>query len=100
MYETFAPSFTQNTLASARVISTGSIHIYGIVIANDDNSNIRTVTLEKANGDTYMVIVLPANSTFESDIKWLADNGLTVDIDVDDADVTFTVFHSNTAGAA
>jgi hypothetical protein len=99
-YETFAPNFTHNNLSEDRVIATGSINVYGFIIANDDNSTVHTVTLEDADGAAYTTIVLGVNTTFISDIPFLAANGLTVDAASADADLTFTIFHSAIAGAA
>jgi hypothetical protein len=99
-YTGFAPNFTQNTLAADRVITAGSIHVYGFVVANDDDAAVRTVSLEDADGNTYVHLVLPVNTTVVSDIPFLAANGLSVTADTNDADLTFTVFHSAIQGAA
>lgn len=103
MLTTISPNLTRNTLAANRVIAAGSLIVYGWSVTSD-SSTLRTVELQDADGNVYQEVEIgPGNTTgafYKSNIPFLAANGLTVAISAADANVRFTVFHSNPAGAA
>lgn len=70
----------------------GSITVYGILCSNT-NTSAETVTIEEADGTTLITIIrVPANSTIESSVEWLADRGVAV---TTPTTTTCLVFHSN-----
>lgn len=96
-YEARAAVVTHLTMSSSGQAVLGgdtSINIYGIVVTNQDAANIRTVTFDDTDGNVLLIVEVPVSSTTVIDIPWLADNGLNVDIDVTDPDVTVSVFSS------
>jgi len=100
----FAPSRTRNTLAASRTIkASGGIYVWGWSVTST-SATLRTARLEDKDGNIYQDMAIGPGNTeakFEaSKIPFLADNGLVVNISVADADVLFTVFHSNPSGSA
>jgi len=104
MLTTIAPNYTRLTLAANRTITSASIVVFGWSVTSSSATQ-RTVTFQDKDGNVYQDVVIgPGNagvSSFEkSNIPFLAANGLTVAISAADADVKFTVFHTNIAGAS
>ena len=97
----FAASRTRVTLASERtILASGGLLIYGIVVSNTD-STAHAVQFRDADDTVLLDIEVAAGASFESEVKWLADNGLKVrEPDGDDAAVLVTVFHNSLAGTA
>jgi hypothetical protein len=92
-----APRLYYNTLDASREIeASGGLTVFGFILSNGDGTNARTVTFADADGNTYIQIYLAAGTNFESVLCWRPGNGLTVSLDVDDADVTLTLFRSST----
>lgn len=103
IYESFASSFTQNTLAATRtILSSGGVHVYGWAIKNTSGAAVDVdFRTGDASTDTYITVTIPDDETVISDTSWLAANGLSVLIPAGgSAAVEFTVFHNNLSGAA
>jgi len=90
-----APNYTQVAAggsADTAIAGGSTCTIYGFILTNT-NSSAETVLLEESDGSTeIMTISVPANSSFESSIQWLADSGLTV---TPGANTDCVVFHGN-----
>lgn len=92
-----AGAWTQGTFSTAaQTISSSSILVQTIVLANADASNSYTVTATDADGNTIVVFRVAANSTLIFDDDFVCQ-GLTLTSSGADADLTYTVFHSATA---
>lgn len=98
MYGSFASNYTQNDLSASRVIAAGSVHVYGVTLSNNTGGEA-VVTIEDADAAAIMIILMPDNSNFQTAISFLADNGVTIS-SAGNAAIEFSIFHSNTAGAA
>jgi hypothetical protein len=90
-----ATQVTRVTLDAARTIASGeSIVVHGIVFTNNNAGSTRTVIFRRGDGtgDPILKIAAANSVTYSLDEEWLADNGLSIDIDVVQSEVT--VFHS------
>jgi hypothetical protein len=96
-----ASNYTHGALDSNLSVSTNTIHIYGIVIGNR-NSAVADVQITEADGSTViMELAIPGDSTFETNLPFLADGGFIIQtVATIGSDVFATVFHSNALGAA
>jgi hypothetical protein len=85
---------TRYTLDANRTISTGSIKVFNIIIANASAGPLN-VPFTDADGTALWNIVVPANSTEYGPQAEpiLCDNGLLI-TSVAEADCIVTVFHS------
>lgn len=87
----YAPAtrLTRVELDAARVITTGSIRITGILVSNDSGGNVEVVFRDNDGTEILSIAVLAADSkSFE--VPWIADNGLNID-SASSADVSVTV---------
>lgn len=96
-YATLASNITTGDLTSALSIATGSVHVYGIVVANTAAAAV-DVTVQNNAGTTIMVLTVPADSTVVMNVPFLAAGGIKFAAGAVDTKVT--VLHSNTSGAA
>ena len=75
-----------------------AIRVYGIVVANvgatDVQVSIQTAT-PTVGADTELVLAVPAHTTVESKLHWIADEGVNVDSTNITTDVYVTVFHGH-----
>lgn len=94
----FAPRVTQisfSAAATTEVEEGEPIRIWGYTVANIDANGATSVTLRSADGNTnYAVHSIADNSTFISDVSWIADKGLEVVTSGGGAaDIEVSIFH-------
>ena len=87
----FASQLTRVTLDANRTITTGTIHILGIIVANGTAAAV-SVVFKNTAGTEVLDIEVGANDSEQFNAHWVADAGLTVD-SVSDAAVIVTVAH-------
>ncbi len=87
-----ATKVTRVVLDVDRTISTGSIMVYGIIIANS-TASAAEIEIEDFSGATRITVTVPALSSETIDFVFLADSGLGIS-GVGSTAVFATVFHS------
>jgi hypothetical protein len=92
-----ASNMTTGDLTAALVISTGSVHIFGIVLANEA-ATAADVDITDAASTIIMQITIPADNTVVMNIPFIANNGLRFALEA--ATTKVTVMHSSTVGSA
>lgn len=93
--ENRAPNYTPvaaGTTATADQIAAGTINIYGFVFTNTDSSAETSTIFENDASTTITTVRVPANSTLELTVQFLADAGLSV---TTATNTTCLVFHGN-----
>lgn len=76
--------------ASAKTISSGTIRVNGMVIAN--STTVETVNFTDADDAVILTVEAAAAQTTVIDIMWLADNGLKMAA-ATPATIIVSVFH-------
>lgn len=93
-----APRYTPiaaGTSASAGQIVSGSVNVYGFVFTNTNSSAETSTIFENDATTTITTVRVPANTTLELTVQFLADQGISV---TTATTTTCLVFHGN-AGA-
>lgn len=81
------------TSPSAPLLSSGTLDVYGFIVANA-SASADTVDLESADGTfLYATVTLAADTSFETNNGFVADRGLRVNGGA--AGVIVTIFHSH-----
>jgi hypothetical protein len=86
-----ASRLTRVTLDETQIIITGSATVRSILISNPTSSAIECVFKNNDNV-SILNITVPAQTSFDYDVIFVADKGLKVD-GLDNADVVVTVAH-------
>ena len=86
-----ASRITRLTLNADRVLTTGSIRVYSVYIANTTTTPVEVVFHDN-DGIPLLNMVCPAFGSENFAGLWLADNGLKV-LSLDDAGVIVTILH-------
>ena len=89
-----APDSTTVTLEETRIISGGSIIVYGVTVENSGALGAIEVIFTNTAGTEILSIAVPANKTFHYKPTWVADNGLRI-IGLRDSGVKVTVKHND-----
>ena len=87
-----ATKVTKYSLETERVISTGSIKVYGVLFTNLDASP-RIATLKDNDDNVLMILVGLTNVSADFVGSWIADNGLKV-ASAGSASSHVTIIHS------
>ncbi len=78
-------------LDAARVITTDSVRVSGILVSNGTAGPL-TANFRDNDGTEIITLHVAANDNDSWDVLWIADNGLNVD-SAGDADFVVTVAH-------
>jgi hypothetical protein len=76
-----------------RTISSGSIRVLGILVANTSDAAENTTLIKDNDGDTIMTLEVGPNDSEDFTVPWVADNGFIVEAESDAATVFVTVVH-------
>lgn len=78
---------------ATRTLTSGSVRVEGIIVANTDDADEDTVTFTKGDGTTLLTIECGPNDSESFEVPWLAEAGLIV-VSAAAASTTFvTVIH-------
>lgn len=80
------------TLDEDRVLTSGSVRIHSIYVANASNAPVEVAFCDNELNPLLNMVVPPLDGDSFTGI-WLADRGLTV-LGLDDPDVIVTILHS------
>lgn len=89
----YAPAtrLTRVELDAARTISTGSIRVSSVLVCNATAGAVEVVFTDN-DATEILSIAVPANTSFNYNVVWIAVNGLLIASE-GDANVSVTVAH-------
>lgn len=88
-----ATRISRLTLESDKVVSTGTIRVQNIYVANVTNTPAEVV-FQDNDGVPILNMMVPAYDSDDFGGHWIADNGLKI-IGLDDQNIIATIIHSD-----